>query len=189
MAKKEETKIVLEREYNVPLRRKYLLVQRYRRTNKAVKTLKEFIAKHMKSENVKLGRYLNTHLWKHGIKNPPHHVSVIAKKDDKGMVSVEMKGAPVEKAKEEKKAKPATKAEEMKDKLKQVVGVKTDKPAEKKEEKTPEPKKEVGKEEKKVEPAKTGTKPEPAKPAAAKPVSAPKTAEKTEVKKPASKTE
>lgn len=101
--KKAESKIVLEREYNVPLRRKYLLVPKYKRTNKAVKTLREFIAKHMKSDDIKLGRYLNDMIWKDGAKKPPHHVEVIAKKDDQGVVFVEMKGAPVKKKKEESK--------------------------------------------------------------------------------------
>ena len=91
MAKKDEKpKTVLERTYNVPLRREFQKVANWRRTEKAVKALKEFIAKHMKSNNVLLGKYANQFLWKDGIKNPPHHVKVIAKKDDKGTVTVEL---------------------------------------------------------------------------------------------------
>ena len=91
MAKKEEKpKIVLERVYNVPLRKEFQKVASWRRTEKAVKALREFIAKHMKSENVIIGRYVNLLLWKHGIKNPPHHVKVNAVKDEKGRVSVEL---------------------------------------------------------------------------------------------------
>ena len=43
--KEKEAKVVLEREYVVPLRRKVRLVPRYRRAKKAVRVLKEFIAK------------------------------------------------------------------------------------------------------------------------------------------------
>jgi ribosomal protein L31E len=59
MAKKEETsKIVLERIYSIPLRRETLKVPPFRKANKAVKTIKEFISKHMKSSNVVIGKYL-----------------------------------------------------------------------------------------------------------------------------------
>ena len=81
--KKQEPKQVLEREYIVPLRRGWLKVPDYKRTNKAVKTLKEFIAKHMKIydrdlNKIKLDRFLNEFLWARGIKNPPHKVKVKA---------------------------------------------------------------------------------------------------------------
>ena len=85
MAENKELKIVLEREYNVPLRRKWLLVPKYKRAKKAVNTLRDFIAKHMKATEVKLGRYVNMTIWKDGIKNPPHHVLVIAKKNEEGV--------------------------------------------------------------------------------------------------------
>ena len=91
MTDNKSAKIVLEREYNVPLRRKWLLVPKYKRAKKAIKTLKDFIAKHMKSDNVKVGKYLNMNIWKDGIKNPPHHVLVIAKKNEEGLVEVELK--------------------------------------------------------------------------------------------------
>jgi len=139
--KKSESKIVLEREYNVPLRRKYLLVPKYKRTNKAVKTIREFIAKHMKSDDIKLGGYLNDMMWKHGAKNPPHHVAVIAKKDDQGVVLVEMKGAPVKKKKEEPKKedkKPEAKKEPAKETKPEVKDAEV--VEEKKEEPKPQPK-------------------------------------------------
>src|SRR3989338_6032614 len=90
MAKKEEPKKTLERVYNVPLRREYLKVANWRRTQKAVKALREFIAKHMKSEDVVIGKYANQFLWKHGIKNPPNHIKVNAVKDESGRVVVEL---------------------------------------------------------------------------------------------------
>jgi ribosomal protein L31E len=43
---KDDKKPVLERTYNVPLRREYLKVPRYRRAKKAVTALKEFVSKH-----------------------------------------------------------------------------------------------------------------------------------------------
>jgi len=103
----------IKREYNIPLRRKYLLVPKYKRTNKAVSTVKEFIAKHMKSEDVKLGDSLNVAIWKHGGRNPPHHVEVVAEKNEKGVVSVDLKGAKAKEASKKTKAPaPEKKVEE-----------------------------------------------------------------------------
>ena len=154
--KKKEPKVVLEREYNIPLRRKFMNAPKYKRSKKAIKTVREFISKHMKTDIVRVGRFLNLHVWKHGIKNPPHHVAVIAKKHDDGAVDVEFKGAPAKK--EEKKAetkptpaKPAAKPVEAKPAL-------AAKPAEAK---STEPAKPA---EKKPE-VKAEAKPAPAKPA------------------------
>ena len=47
-SKVNDSPIELEREYIVPLKRGSLKVPRYKRAKKAVKTLKEFLAKHMK---------------------------------------------------------------------------------------------------------------------------------------------
>ena len=79
----------LERTYNVPLRKEFMKVPRYKKTNKAVKALREYIMKHMKSEDVSLSKNVNDHLWAKGIKNPPHHIKVNAVKGDDGKVSVE----------------------------------------------------------------------------------------------------
>ena len=140
MAKKEDKpKVVVEREYNVPLRREFNKVPRWKKTQKASKGLRNFLVKHMKPEgmektNVKIGKYLNEELWKHGIKNPPHHVKIIAKKDDKGIVRAELVGAPVEKTtkdkmiegqKEDKKPKEEKKNKEKKPEVKETVKEKT----------------------------------------------------------------
>ncbi|MDP7180832.1 MAG: 50S ribosomal protein L31e [Candidatus Woesearchaeota archaeon] len=106
MAKKEEEpKITLDRTYNVPLRKGWLKAPKYKRAKKAVKTLKEFMVRHMKSDDIKIGLYANKEIWKRGIKSPPHHINVTAKKNDKDEVFVEIVGAPVEKKVDEKVAK------------------------------------------------------------------------------------
>ena len=46
---KSEPKPELEREYVIPLREKCRSVPRYKKTNKAVKTIKEFLVRHMKN--------------------------------------------------------------------------------------------------------------------------------------------
>ena len=120
MADKKEQKVILEREYNVPLRKGWLKAPRYKRSKKAVTVLKQFLEKHMKSDDVKLGMHVNQHIWKHGIKNPPHHVKVKVLKFDDGSVKAELegkefKGAVKIKPKEEK-------ATGLKGKLQDVLG-------------------------------------------------------------------
>jgi len=91
MAKKESTpKTVIERTYNVPLRKEFQKVPIWRKTKKAVKALREFLAKHMKSEDVKLSKELNEKVWQNGIRNPPHHVKVTVTKDEKGVVYADL---------------------------------------------------------------------------------------------------
>ena len=139
MAKKEEPKKTLERVYNVPLRREYLKVANWRRTQKAVKALREFIAKHMKSEDVVIGKYANQFLWKHGIKNPPHHIKVNAVKDESGRVVVELVELSARDKRDMEKYKEAStekddKAKEKKLEAKKVIDIKAEKVEEKAEE-------------------------------------------------------
>ncbi|MBI2129825.1 60S ribosomal protein L31 [Candidatus Woesearchaeota archaeon] len=103
MAKKEDTKIILERTYNVPLRKRVQFSPRHKRAKKAVNVLRDFLKKHMKASEIRIGKYANLEIWKHGIKNVPHHIKVDARKDDKGMVFAELAGAPAEKKAEVKK--------------------------------------------------------------------------------------
>ncbi len=84
----------IKRKYNVPLRKGFIKAPNWKKTKKASKTLKEFLAKHMKTDidKVKIGKNLNEHIWKHGIRNPPHHVKVEAIKDKEGIVKAELEG-------------------------------------------------------------------------------------------------
>lgn len=111
-----------ERIYVIPLRRIFLGFPKYKRANKALRGVREYLEKHLKSDNIKIGKGLNEEIWKHGIKDPPHHVKVVAKKDKEGLVTAELFGYVDRKAKraEEKlkkkvaKLKP-TKNEDKKD--------------------------------------------------------------------------
>src|SRR3989344_3287635 len=104
----------IERIYTIPLRREWLKAPAYKRSKKAMTAIREFLIKHMKSENVKLGRMLNMHVWEQGIKRPPHHVKITVVKYDDGLVRAELIGHPIEEKKEEKAGK-KTKKEEKKE--------------------------------------------------------------------------
>jgi large subunit ribosomal protein L31e len=99
MAKKTENKTEkLEREYTIPLRKEWMKVPRYRKTNKAVKAVKEFLVRHMKIRDgdlnkIKVDRYVNELLWMRGVKNPPSKVKVKAIKEG-DIVRVELVDIP-----------------------------------------------------------------------------------------------
>lgn len=82
-----ETKTqTLEREYTIPLRKALLRVPQYRRSGRAVKAIKQFIAKHMKVadrdvDNVRLDVYFNNEVWFRGRASPPTKVKVKAIKE------------------------------------------------------------------------------------------------------------
>jgi len=109
---------VVERVYTVPFSAAYS-GRRTVRSVRAMKFLKAFIARHMKSdlENVKIDAGLNDYMWSHGMKKPPRKVKIRVKKGDDGIVFASLleaekpavKEVKAEKKPEEKKAveKPA----------------------------------------------------------------------------------
>ncbi|MEK6885532.1 MAG: hypothetical protein AABX17_01040 [Nanoarchaeota archaeon] len=99
MANKIDRKIVLEREYVVPLRREFIKVQRYRRAKKALKALKEFMVQHMQvrdrdTRKIKVDVYLNNEIKFMGNRKPLHKVKVKAIKYDDGIVEVKLVNLP-----------------------------------------------------------------------------------------------
>lgn len=115
----------VEREYTIPLREKVRAVPRYKKANKAVRTIKEFLARHMKIydrdlNKIKLDKYLNEYLWFRGIRKPPYKVKVKVKKDGE-FVKVELAEFPeklkFKKAHEEKREAKAKKLEKKKPEL------------------------------------------------------------------------
>lgn len=88
----------LEREYIIPLRVKWQHVARYKRTNRAIKAIKEFLVKHMAIRDrdlnkVRIDKLLNEFMWQRSIQNPPNKVKVKAIKED-GIVRVELAELP-----------------------------------------------------------------------------------------------
>ncbi len=115
--KQEQSKESVEREYIIPLRKQVNKVPRYKKTNKAIRTIKEFVARHMKIPDrdlnkVKLDRYLNEFVWMRGIRNPPSKIKVKVIREDEN-VRVELAELPGKiKFKKERIEKREKKAEE-----------------------------------------------------------------------------
>lgn len=120
--------------HNIPLRKEWLKAPSYRRSKKAIAGIKNYLKKHYRNQQVKIGKYLNLLIWSRGNKNPPAHVTVKVTKE-KDFIKVELPDAPIEEKPKEKKKGLATKIKE------KVIG---EKPKE-------EEKKEVKKLEKKEE--------------------------------------
>jgi len=99
--------MVIERTYNVPLRKGFINKAKYKKAKKAVSTLKEFLKQHLKSDKILIGKNLNEYLWKDGIKNPPHHVKVTVIKEDDGTVKAELLGFKYDHKKKEDKEQSA----------------------------------------------------------------------------------
>ena len=98
MAEKTEK---LERTYVVPLR-KQLNVARWKRANKSISIIRNFMIRHMKAEKVKIGKELNELIWERGGKKVPSKIRVNAVKEE-DVVNVNLAGITVKKEKEEKK--------------------------------------------------------------------------------------
>lgn len=120
----------IEREYVIPLREKCRPVPRYKKTPKAIKSMKEFLVKHMKIRDrdlkkIKIDKYLNEQVWERGIKKPLHKVKVkVVKEGD--IVRVYAADLPkklgFKKAREERKEKAAVeKASEIKESKKSMM--------------------------------------------------------------------
>ncbi|MBN2421104.1 50S ribosomal protein L31e [Candidatus Woesearchaeota archaeon] len=107
---------MLERTYIIPLRRIFTRVPPYKRAKRCVNAVREFLSKHMKSKEIKLGQQINLLLWKRGIKNPPGQIKITAIKDDKGIVKAELFGHKYVEKKVEKKVE-KSKLEQLKEKI------------------------------------------------------------------------
>ena len=147
MAKDKEDKLILEREYIVPLRRKFLKTPRYLRTPKAIRELKLFILRHMKVydkdlNKIKIDRFLNEEMWFRGIRKPYARIKVKCRKYDSGIVKVELvempKNLKFKKEREERSFEEAKKIKEEKKKAEESKEEKKEDESEKVEEKEKE---------------------------------------------------
>jgi len=74
-----------ERIYTIPLR-DVKNVPRSIRAPRAIRYVKDFLQKHMKSEEIIINASINEKIWERGIQKIPSKIKVKAIKDDKGVV-------------------------------------------------------------------------------------------------------
>lgn len=149
MAKEKKSEATLERTYTVPLRRAYINSPPYKKANRAVRALREFLAKHMKSDDVRIGGHVNELIWAKGIKSPPPRVTVKAVKDSEGVVRAELEDKVY---KESVKPIQKAKASTLQEKISEKLGGKKGKDEAEEPKAEEKPKKAEPKDEKKSEP-------------------------------------
>jgi large subunit ribosomal protein L31e len=77
----------MERVYIIPLR-DVKRVPRTIRSPKAVRLVREFLKRHMKSDDIKIDSSVNEKIWERGIQKVPPKIKVKATKEEDGSVSV-----------------------------------------------------------------------------------------------------
>lgn len=83
----EELEIVEEKFYDLNLNRIWN-APREKRTPRAVRFLRDFVAQRMKTSEVSISEEANSMLWQRGISKPPRHIRVRVVKDKEGKVIV-----------------------------------------------------------------------------------------------------
>lgn len=83
----EEIEIVEERVYTIPFRRVWTTPSG-KRTPRASRMLRDFVRRHMKTEDVHLSNEVNEELWARSISKPPRQIKVRVVKDKEGKVIV-----------------------------------------------------------------------------------------------------
>ncbi|MDD1679904.1 MAG: 50S ribosomal protein L31e [Methanomicrobiales archaeon] len=78
-----------EQIYVVPLR-VVGSVPRWKRGNRAIKEIRKYLARHMKSEDIKLDQSINEMVWSRGIEKPPSKIRIRAMKFEDGQVQAEL---------------------------------------------------------------------------------------------------
>lgn len=83
-----EEEIIDERIYTVPLRKAYWTGSRNRRSNRAVRILREFVERHMKPDELLIQPEVNERIWERGIQKPPRRIRIRATKNADSVVRV-----------------------------------------------------------------------------------------------------
>ncbi len=84
--------IVVERIYSLRLKHKMKKYPRWLRSKKAMKYIRKFLAKHMKTEEekIKLDSSINEKVWERGAQKPPSKIRIRVVKFDDGVVEAEL---------------------------------------------------------------------------------------------------
>jgi large subunit ribosomal protein L31e len=116
-----------EKVFTIPLREAFEK-ERQKRARNASKIVRAFLTRHMKSENIKIGKSINEAIWKRGISKPPRKVRIhVLKEED--IIYAELLGVDiktpskeeVKKKEEKKKGKKEKIKEERKERKKKTI--------------------------------------------------------------------
>ena len=81
--------ILKEQIYIIPLR-EVKKAPRWKRSQRAIKDIRQYLQKHMKSDEVKLDTSINEKIWDRGSEKPPRKIRIRAMKFEDGQVQAEL---------------------------------------------------------------------------------------------------
>ena len=84
----EEIEVVEEKTYTIPIAKLGYTTDRGHRAPRAVRDVKKYVSRHMRSDEVSISNEINATIWARGINKPPRKIVVRAVKDKEGKVVV-----------------------------------------------------------------------------------------------------
>jgi large subunit ribosomal protein L31e len=87
-AGEEEIEVVEEKTYTIPIGKLGYATDRGHRAPRAVRSVRDYVSRHMRAEEVSISNEINEALWERGINKPPRKITVRAVKDKEGKVVV-----------------------------------------------------------------------------------------------------
>jgi large subunit ribosomal protein L31e len=88
MAEKKKA-VTIEKVYLVPLGKELLKAPRIKKAPRAISTIRSFVKKHTKAEEVKISQKISEHLFARNVKKPPRKIKIKVVGDE-NLVSVEL---------------------------------------------------------------------------------------------------
>jgi large subunit ribosomal protein L31e len=105
-----------EKIYTINLRNAISKVPKWEKSKRSVAVVRKFLERHMKGDEVKIGKSITEEIWKGGNENPPKtiriHAIMTEDEDENKIVKAELLGVPFPEEKEKKKEKKEEKAKE-----------------------------------------------------------------------------
>jgi ribosomal protein L31E len=105
-----------ERIYTINIRNAIAEVPKWEKSKRGVAVVRNFLERHMKGDEVKIGKSITEEIWKRGNENPPKsiriHTILTEDEDENKIVKAELLGVPFPEEKEKKKEKKEEKPKE-----------------------------------------------------------------------------
>ncbi len=92
----------IERIYTISLRRGWLGEPRSKRSNRAIRDIRDFVREHTKAKDIKISKGVNELVFSHGFQKPPKSIKVEVK-GDLERVEVKLPGEVITRPEEKKK--------------------------------------------------------------------------------------
>ncbi|MDY6966324.1 MAG: 50S ribosomal protein L31e [Halobacteriota archaeon] len=78
-----------EQIYTIPLRRAKS-VPRWKRSNRAITEVRDYLSRHTKAEEIKLDPEISEKIWERGSEKPPSRIRVKVTKDEDGVLEAKL---------------------------------------------------------------------------------------------------